>query len=308
MSKAVFFVLVLILTMLPSVLAVSIESVNADILRPGESGRITVDIENNFDDTVKNVVFEIDVSGTPFNVVGSSSFAVNKLEEGDDERFAFGMRVSPTTEPGEYQIPYKLSYMIDNEKFFRESAIGVKVTSESIVDFSADVDKPVVGEKAKINFNTINKGLGELRFVSVKIVPDGFTLLSEDNEILTYVPPTASERCSYSRSGSITITSIPIIKLLRTSNLTAYDFPAPDVAKTTMLAFCNENLSNKIKLLLCLLIPYKIPSSLVSSDDMNGNDDAIGEEFMLNATIRSSIPSGIVEVNPCSDWNKTFFV
>ena len=179
MSKAVFFVLVLILTMLPSVLAVSIESVNADILRPGESGRITVDIENNFDDTVKNVVFEIDVSGTPFNVVGSSSFAVNKLEEGDDERFAFGMRVSPTTEPGEYQIPYKLSYMIDNEKFFRESAIGVKVTSESIVDFSADVDKPVVGEKAKINFNTINKGLGELRFVSVKIVPDGFTLLSE---------------------------------------------------------------------------------------------------------------------------------
>ncbi len=179
MNKLGLFVLILNLTMLAFVQAVSIESVNVDVLSPGETGRITVDIENNFDDTARNVVFEIDISGTPFNVVGSSSFGVNKIEEDDDERFAFGIRVSPTTKPGEYQIPYKLSYVVDNEAFSRESAIGVKVTAESIVDFGADVDNPIVGERAKIDFNVINKGLGELRFVSVKIVPDGFTLLSE---------------------------------------------------------------------------------------------------------------------------------
>ena len=179
MNKTGLFVLMMGLAMLAVVQAVSIESVKVDILRPGETGKIIVDIENNFDSTAKNVIFEIDASGTPFNVVGSSSFGVNKIDEDDDERFAFGIRVSPTAKPGEYQIPYKLSYIIDNEKFSRESAIGVKVTAEAIVDFSADVDKPVVGERAKIDFNIINKGLGELRFVSVKIVPDGFTLLSE---------------------------------------------------------------------------------------------------------------------------------
>ncbi len=159
--------------------AVSIESVKVDTLEPGESGKITIDVENKFEDVAKNVVFDIDVSDTIFNVVGSSSFAVSRLRENEDERFAFEIRVSPTAKPGEYQIPYKLSYKIGNELFLRESSIGVKVSAESIVDFSADVDKPVIKSKSKIDFNIINKGLGELRFVSVKIIPDGFTLLSE---------------------------------------------------------------------------------------------------------------------------------
>ena len=136
----------------------------------------------------------------------------------------------------------------------------------------------------------------------------GLTLLSDERDILTYVPPTASLRCVYSISGSIIITSVPSIRLRKTSNFTAYDLPAPEVANTTALAFCKENRSNNIKLLLCLFIPYNIPSSLVSSDDMKGNDEAIGDEFMLNDTINSSIPSGNVELNPCSAWNNTFFV
>ncbi len=178
MQKIWIFVLAFFVVM-PFTQAVSIESVSVGALEPGEIGKIIVDVENKFDDVAKNVVFEIDVSETIFNVVGSSSFAINKLQENEDERFAFGIRVSPTAKPGEYQIPYKLSYKIGNELFSRESAIGVKVTAESIVDFSADVDKPVIGSRAKLDFKIINKGLGELRFVSVKIIPDGFTLLSE---------------------------------------------------------------------------------------------------------------------------------
>ncbi len=179
MNKIGLFALVLGLVMLAVVQAVSIESVNVDILRPGETGKIIVDIENNFEDTAKNVVFEIDVSGTPFNVVGSSSFGVNKIEEDDDERFAFGIRVSPTAEPGEYQIPYKLSYMIDNEKFSRENAIGVKIVTESIVEFGANAENAVVGERGTVEIKIINKGLGDLRFASVKIFPKGFTLVSD---------------------------------------------------------------------------------------------------------------------------------
>ena len=178
MNKIALFIFALVF-MLTSARAVSVESVNVDILRPGETGRIIIDIENNFDETARNVVFDVDVSEKPFNIVGSSSFGVNRIDEDDDERFAFGIRVSATAEPGEYQIPYKLSYTLGDEKFSREGAIGVKVTAESIVDFSADVDRPVVGERGKINFNIINKGLGDLGFVSVKIIPDGFTLLSE---------------------------------------------------------------------------------------------------------------------------------
>ncbi len=178
MSKILLFALIILAIVVP-VQAVSIESVNVDALEPGKNGKITIDIENKFDDVAKNVVFEIDSSDTIFNVIGGSSFVINRLQENEDEKFAFGIRVSPTAKPGEYQIPYKLSYMLGNELFSRENAIGVKVTAKSIVDFSVDVDKPIINSRAKIDFKIINKGLGELRFVSVKIVPDGFTLLSE---------------------------------------------------------------------------------------------------------------------------------
>ena len=49
----------------------------------------------------------------------------------------------------------------------------------------------------------------------------GLILFSLDREIFIYVPPTASDKCLYSVSGSIIITSVPIIKERITSNFTA---------------------------------------------------------------------------------------
>ena len=53
------------------------------------------------------------------------------------------------------------------------------------------------------------------------------------------VPPTESDKNLYSFSGSIIITSVPIIRLRSTSNFTVKLLPAPDVANTTALAFCS---------------------------------------------------------------------
>ncbi len=52
--------------------------------------------------------------------------------------------------------------------------------------------------------------------------------------------------------------------------------------------------------LLCRLIPYSIPLSLVKSEEMNGKEEAIGLVFMLNVIINSSFPRGMVELKPCS--------
>jgi len=179
MRKILAFGLITCLILMASVSAVSVNSITVNTFKPGETGSIKIEVENVFDETVKNLVIDIDVANTPLNVVGSSSFGVNELKEDDDEVFAFGVRVSPTAKPGEYQIPYTISYMIGNVQSFRKSSIGVKITADTIVDYSANADVPVVGEKSKIDLNVLNKGLGDLRFVSVKIIPRGFTLLSE---------------------------------------------------------------------------------------------------------------------------------
>ena len=79
---------------------------------------------------------------------------------------------------------------------------------------------------------------------------NGLTFASDASEMLINVPPTASDNCLYSNSGSITITHTPTMSKRKISSFTAYDLPAPDVANTTEFAFCSENRSNKIKLLL----------------------------------------------------------
>jgi hypothetical protein len=89
----------------------------------------------------------------------------------------------------------------------------------------------------------------------------GFILSEEFKFIFKYVHHTVSTSVLYSFSGSITITSVHIIKLLRISNFTAKDFHHHDFAKTTILAFSTLNLSKIIKELLCVFIPYNIPSS-----------------------------------------------
>jgi len=59
-----------------------------------------------------------------------------------------------------------------------------------------------------------------------------------------------SKITAISFSGSITITSIQNINVLRISSLTANDLPQPDFAKTVMFAFSVLNLSNIINELL----------------------------------------------------------
>jgi hypothetical protein len=79
---------------------------------------------------------------------------------------------------------------------------------------------------------------------------NGFILWSEFKLTSRYVHQTVSTKGLYSFSGSITITSVHNIKLLRISSLTVKDFHEPDLAKTHIFAFSALNLSKIISELL----------------------------------------------------------
>jgi len=105
----------------------------------------------------------------------------------------------------------------------------------------------------------------------------------------------------YSFSGSSTITSVPVIKDLRISNFTAYDFPDPDFANMTSLAFSRENRSKRMSELLCRFIPYRMPELELRSKDKKGKSEDRGPVFMVVCDCRISFPYGSVELNP-SRW------
>ena len=101
--------------------------------------------------------------------------------------------------------------------------------------------------------------------------------------------------------------SDPTIILLRASNLTVNDLPAPDLANTTILAFSRLNLSKITRPLLCILIPYRTPLLSVRSAEVNGKLVEIAPVFILRRICSSSVNCGTVLLSPCSCWLEATF-
>jgi hypothetical protein len=159
--------------------AVSVQNVDVDTLKPGAQGRIIVDVENVFSKDVKDVTITIKLEGLPFTTIGSSQYSVDEIRRNKDENFAFGIKAANNIELGDYQIPYILSYTLDNDDFEKIGSIGVRVTSDAEIVFSVDTETPVIGKQGEIKIKIVNKGFGNIKFTNVKIFPNGFDLLSE---------------------------------------------------------------------------------------------------------------------------------
>lgn len=161
--------------------AISVTSVTAETLAPGTEGVIRVEIENIFQDTVEDVTFSLNLENLPFIPIGSSSEGFDELEENDDGRFSFRIRAANDIAPGDYQIPYTIDYSIDGERRERTGSIGVSVKAQPELSFSIETENPVIGTEGKVTLKIVNRGFADARFVSVKALPQGLTLLSESD-------------------------------------------------------------------------------------------------------------------------------
>ena len=159
--------------------AMTVNSVSVDDIAPGTEGVIRIEIENTLSETAEDVNLNLNFLGLPFIPIGSSSGGVNEIKEDDEENFAFRIRASNDIAPGDYQIPYILTFRINNGLQTRTGSIGVSIKAQPELSYSSDIENPVVGRQGKISLKIVNKGMADARFVSVDINPSGFTLLSE---------------------------------------------------------------------------------------------------------------------------------
>ncbi len=163
--------------------------VNADYVTvfPGESERVSLEVDNNGNFDIEDVSLRLDISDLPFSVVGSSERDIDDLDEDDDDSVSFELKASNDIAPGDYQIPYELSYL-NVETDEREKSLGsfgIRVSARTELDFSAEAQGEtapvaIVGFDGQVSLEIINKGLGEIKSVVVEINPKGFELLSKD--------------------------------------------------------------------------------------------------------------------------------
>ena len=158
--------------------------INFVTLYPGESERVEVEIDNNENFDIVDISMALELSDVPFTAVGSSEKDLDDLDKDDDDRVVFTLRASTDATPGDYNIPYTVTYFdVDNDddELEKEGTFGIRITAKTEIDFAVEIrGNAIVGEEGRISLEIINKGLGEIKSLSVQLLPNGFELLSKD--------------------------------------------------------------------------------------------------------------------------------
>ncbi|MCH7567803.1 MAG: hypothetical protein IIA87_00105 [Nanoarchaeota archaeon] len=159
--------------------AVVISSVDVNTFFPGEERIMRIEVKNTLGDDIEDVSLSLDLSGMPFIPIGSSEDSVDEIREDKKKTFLFRIRAANDIEPKDYQIPYEISFKYRGDREDREGKIGVRVSAKTELEFIASTENPVIGQEGKIILKIINKGFADANFVSVRVFPQGYTLLSD---------------------------------------------------------------------------------------------------------------------------------
>lgn len=206
-------ILILYLASVISFASAILVDANYVTIYSGESGNVKIDVENNENFDIEGVSVGIilstvtqtgEVVSLPFSVVGSSEKDLDDLNEDDDDSATFIIKASTNIKPGDYNIPYVIkytnSYTGDKEQKIR--SFGIRVSAKTDLDFSVEAkgtntDSAIVGQQGKITLEIINRGLGDLKSVSVVATPNGYDLVSKQKVFVGTVSAEDSDTVSW---------------------------------------------------------------------------------------------------------------
>jgi len=185
-------------------------SVSADyiILYPGDQGNVKVKVENNENFDMKDISISLvlssvsstgTVTSLPFNVIGSSSKDLDDLDNGDDDSATFTIKASTEITPGDYNIPYVVTYINKDTSSTKQEqgTFGIRVSAKTDLDFGVESTNNIIWQQGKITLEIINRGLGDIKSVSVEVTPEGYDLISKEKIFVGTINAEDSDTASW---------------------------------------------------------------------------------------------------------------
>jgi hypothetical protein len=174
MKKHILMTGLMILLSLSIVSAISITDVESfpQEITPGETAKISIEIENTLNMDVSNVNVGLDLSEVPevpFAPYQSSSERfIEELDEGEDETFEFEVIVLPTTSSGIYMIPVKITYFYEENEETKsglsEGLISLIVNSEVELKIFSEDSILIREAEGSLSIKIVNSGLSDIKF------------------------------------------------------------------------------------------------------------------------------------------------
>lgn len=210
---------------------VSIATKPAQFL-PGQKGNAVIVLKNTADSTLKNIKVTMDLSSAtvPFAPLGkSTTYMINNMAGGEEETATFEIIATPEADSGIYKIPLSIEFS-DN--------VGNNYTSSEIIslivggtpDLLTNVEPEILflsGTTGDIRVNIINRGLVDVKYVTVKIEnTDDFELLSNDEVYIGNIDSDDFDSASFSIHISPSFSgdlSIPMTLTYMSANNDAFE-------------------------------------------------------------------------------------
>lgn len=240
-TKIIIAAIILTLYLLSVISIASALLVNADYITiyPGEEGRVTIKVENNENFDIEDVSVGIvlntiasagEIVSLPFTFIGDSEKDLDDLNENDDDSASFTIKPSTNIKPGDYNVPYIIKYTnINTDKIEqKQGSFGLRVSAKTDLDFGVETKDEIVGKQGKLSLEIINRGLGDIKSVSVQIFPQGYELLSKDKVFVGTINAEDSDIVSFDVLYKTTNTAL-------SAKVSYKDFDNKDQTKTVNL-------------------------------------------------------------------------
>jgi len=201
-TKTIFTLGILMLYVFGMVAFAQALIVNSNFITiyPGEEGKVTLEVNNNENFDIEDVSVRLNLGDLPFSVSGDSEKSLDDLNEDDDDKASFNIVAFTSITPGDYNIPYTVEYTNSDtdEKLTKEGTFGLRVSAKTELDFAGEVNQgAIVGSQGKVTLEVINKGLGDIKSVSVQVFPSGFDLLSTNKVFIGTISADDTDIASY---------------------------------------------------------------------------------------------------------------
>ncbi|NOR85494.1 hypothetical protein GQ473_05240 [archaeon] len=153
---------------------------------PGEVGAVTLVIKNLADSTLKDITVKLDLTSTltPFAPIETSTLKnIKTMNGGQSNTIIYNVIATPEAVSGVYKVPVTITF---------KDLVGTEYTSTEIISLIVGGTPQILtniepettflsGSTGDVRANIINKGLVDIKYVTVKVNPNGnFELLSND--------------------------------------------------------------------------------------------------------------------------------
>lgn len=158
-------------------------------IQPGERVSLTLNIENTLNEDIENVVISLNLNN-PTKVIpfapyqSSNEYTIEEISEGDKEKAKFELISLSDSESGTYVIPVQASYILSDGTRVSAKDIGLVsliINAKPSIEISLDDEELIKESREELSIKIINSGMGESKFLSIKLKPvNGVKLIGSD--------------------------------------------------------------------------------------------------------------------------------